>query len=1074
MSLDRRDTIAIPQPRGYPIIGNVLEVTGDVPINRIIQLGKQYGEIFRLTILGRRLVLVSSQALADELCDEKRFHKYVSAPLAELRDGVHDGLFTAHDGEANWTTAHRTLTPAFNPLNVATMFDDMKDIASQLVLKFARYGQSYRIPVTKDLTALTLDTIALCSMDYRFNSFYTEEEHPFIQAMVSFLKHADVRARRPPWLRALYSSDEAQWQADIACMRDLSETLVKERRDNPKDSKDLLNAMINGKDPKTGECLPESSIIDNLITFLVAGHETTSGMLSYCFYCLLKNPDACRKAQEEVDKVIGMSGVQYEHLNQLPYITAVLRETARLYSTAPGFAVTPNNPNGEVLAGKYFLEAGEPALIVLHNVHRDPAVFGDDAEEFRPERMLDENFDKLPSNSWKPFGNGARGCIGRGFAWQEMMLVMPTLLQYFNFSMDDPQYDLQTAFTLTIKPKDFYMRASLREGWTARKIEQHLSGSSKFDVSKAPGAPTATNEAHGESGKPVTILYGSNSGTCEVLANTLAADARAHGFSASAVKTLDSAKQNLPTDEPVVIVTASYEGEPADDASHFYNWLQHLEPGTKLDTKFAVFGCGHSDWKKTFHRVPTAIDNFLEKAGSTRLCSMGTADAAKGDMMSAFQAWEDDTLWPALQKHYGAEDEATAAKSLGQSVSVEVFSKRASHLRADVAEAKVVAVKTLTTPDVAEKHHVELQLPSDMTYRAGDYLAVLPLNLPGVVHRIMTRFSLPWDAMLHITSKTGTTLPTDHPVSAQNLFSAYLELSQPATKRNLAMLIEASPDDATKSQLSTLSEHFEAEITAKRTSLLALLERFPKIPLPLSAFISSLISMRVRQYSISSSPLSNSNNATLTFAVIDEPSTSGQGRHIGVASNYLSQLKAGDIVHVAVKPSHAAFHLPPSPETTPVIMVAAGAGLAPFRGFIQERAAQIGSGRKLAAAHLYFGCRHPDKDNLYSEEIAFWEKMGAVVTHRSFSQLPEQSGGHKHIDGVFLEDKDSLIPLWEAGARIYVCGSRGLGESVKQAFLKMAREKGIAEGRIDAEDDEKLEKWFESLRNERYSTDVFA
>lgn len=313
-------------------------------------------------------------------------------------------------------------------------------------------------------------------MDYRFNSFYTDDEHPFIAAMVSFLKYADVRTKRPSWMRSFYSSDETKWKSDIAYMRNLSAELVQQRRDNPKESKDLLNAMINGKDPKTGNMLPDESIVDNMITFLIAGHETTSGMLSYCFYCLLKNPDAYRRAQEEVDRVIGKDSIQYQHLSRLPYITAVLRETARLFATAPAFTLTPRSPQGEVIGGKYFVAQGEPAVIILHNVHRDPAVYGDDAEDFKPERMLDENFEKLPPNSWKPFGNGSRGCIGRPFAWQEMMLVLPMLLQYFNFSLDDPQYALQTAFTLTIKPKDLYIRSTLREGWTARRIEQHLNG----------------------------------------------------------------------------------------------------------------------------------------------------------------------------------------------------------------------------------------------------------------------------------------------------------------------------------------------------------------------------------------------------------------------------------------------------------------------------------------------------------------------------------------------------------------------------------------------------------------------
>ncbi|KAK4508329.1 hypothetical protein PRZ48_002067 [Zasmidium cellare] len=1073
MALDKRDAEPIPHPPTLPFIGNILDMNTELPILKLHDLGKQYGEIFSLYIGSRRRMFVSSQALANELCDEKRYHKSVAEGLHQLRNGIGDGLFTAFDEEENWMTAHRVLVPAFGPLNISGMFDSMKDIASQLVMKWARHGTSHKIAVPEDFTRLTLDTLALCAMDYRFNSFYTEEMHPFVAAMVNFLKYAEIRAKRPALLTPFYKADEAKWQADIEYMRNLSKELVQNRLDHPREVKDLLNAMVNGKDPQTGKHLPEKAIINNMITFLIAGHETTSGMLSFTFYYLLKNPEAYRKAQEEVDRVVGRESVTLEHLSKLPYITAVLREALRLQPTAPGFTLTPRSEQGDTLGGKYFIPPGEPILVLLHNVHRDPAVYGEDAEEFRPERMLDENFNKLPPNSWKPFGNGARGCIGRPFAWQEMMLVLAMTLQYFNFTPDDPQYSLQISSTLTIKPKDFYMRASVREGWTARAIEQSLTGQQPVSASpsRAPSAPAADDQ----NGKPLTILYGSNSGTCESLAQTIAADAPAHGFSATSVSTLDSAKQQLPTDEPVVIVTASYEGQPCDNASHFYNWLENLQPDDKLNVNYAVFGCGHSDWKQTFHRIPTTIDSMLEKAGGKKICDIGLTDAAKGAMMSDFQNWEDQTLWPALKKHFGGGDEeadSAGIASISQSVSIEVFNRRASHLRSDVSEAKVIAAKTLTAPGIPEKKHIEIQLPSDMTYRAGDYCAVLPLNPPETVHRVMTRFSLPWDAMLKISSRTGTQLPTEHPISAANLFAAYLELSQPATKRNIAMLIEASRDEKTKATLTALTtsdDHFQTSITDKRISLLDLLEQHPSIPLPLSAFVASLISMRVRQYSISSSPLSDPTKLSLTFAILDEPSFSGRGRHVGVASHYLSTLTPGDIVHVSIRPSHKSFHLPTDPENVPVIMIAAGAGLAPFRGFIQERAAQIASGRKLAPAHLYFGCRQPNKDDLYHDELAFWESMSAVSVHRSYSQIPE---GPKHIHEVLLADKERIVELWDQGAKVYVCGSRGLGESVKGACMEIAGESAKARGMTGSE--EAVGRWFESIRNERFSTDVFA
>ncbi len=319
-------------------------------------------------------------------------------------------------------------------------------------------------------------------------------------------------------------------------------------------------------------------------------------------------------------------------------------------------------------------------------------------------------------------------------------MVTAMLLQYFDFAPQDQSYRLQIKSTLTIKPKDFFMRATLREGWTATKIERSLSGSIRTPAS-SKSQPAASSKPKTE-GLPLSILYGSNSGTCEAFAQTLAADAGAKGFNAS-VQTLDSAKQSLPSGQPVVIITASYEGEPCDNAAHFYDWLQNMKDGEHIESDYAVFGCGHSDWSKTFHKIPSSIDALLEQHGGSRMCARGSADAAKGDMMSAFQSWEDDVFWPAVQKKYGVSDADGASEAVGQGLTISVTSQRASRLRADVSEAKVVETRLLTAPGVPEKRHIELQLPSEMTYRAGDYLAVLPLNPTETVHRVLSRQACP-------------------------------------------------------------------------------------------------------------------------------------------------------------------------------------------------------------------------------------------------------------------------------------------------------------------------------------------
>jgi cytochrome P450/NADPH-cytochrome P450 reductase len=128
---------------------------------QIPSLRRTPGPIFKLSLLGKERLFAGSVELANELCDEKRFCKSVSGPLEQVRNGIGDGLFTAYHGEHNWGVAHRTLVPAFGPIGIKDMFDEMYDIGTQLVAKWARMGPEVAINVTDDYTRLTLDSIAL-------------------------------------------------------------------------------------------------------------------------------------------------------------------------------------------------------------------------------------------------------------------------------------------------------------------------------------------------------------------------------------------------------------------------------------------------------------------------------------------------------------------------------------------------------------------------------------------------------------------------------------------------------------------------------------------------------------------------------------------------------------------------------------------------------------------------------------------------------------------------------------------------------------------------------------------------
>jgi len=266
-------TTPIPQPKETFLIGNATEVDPNFFLSSLQRLQKLYGYIYRLNILGTKLVVVSSQEIINFICDESKFDKKVAEAVNELRNVGGDGLFTAHTSEPNWKLAHKILMPAFGPQAIRDMFPSMMDICSQLILRWERFvGEE--IDVSDSLTRLTLDTIALCSFNYRFNSFYQEKRHRFVDAMINILEESGRRIRRFSLQNTLMIRTTRRYFDDITYLHSLCDEIVQQRRENPNNNNDLLNRMINGKDPDTGYQLSDENIRYQMITFLVAGHET--------------------------------------------------------------------------------------------------------------------------------------------------------------------------------------------------------------------------------------------------------------------------------------------------------------------------------------------------------------------------------------------------------------------------------------------------------------------------------------------------------------------------------------------------------------------------------------------------------------------------------------------------------------------------------------------------------------------------------------------------------------------------------------------------------------------------------
>ena len=415
-------------------------------------------------MMGAPIVIVSGHDLVDELSDEKRFDKVVRGPLRRVRSVAGDGLFTADTSEPNWSKAHNILLQPFGNRAMQSYHPSMLDIAEQLVQKWSRLNGDDEIDVVHDMTALTLDTIGLCGFDYRFNSFYRRDYHPFVESLVRSLETI-MMTRGLPLENLWMQKRKRDLTGDVAFMNKMVDEIIAERRSNAaaaEGKKDMLGAMMTGVDRASGEQLDDVNIRYQINTFLIAGHETTSGLLSCAIYALLKHPDVLKKAYDEVDRVLGAdvnARPTYQQVTQLTYITQILKEALRLWPPAPAYGIAPLQD--ETIGGKYKLKKGTFVTVLALALHRDPAVWGPNPDAFNPDNFTREAEAARPVNAWKPFGNGQRACIGRGFAMHEAALALGMILQRFKL-IDHERYQMRLKETLTIKPDGFKIKVRPR------------------------------------------------------------------------------------------------------------------------------------------------------------------------------------------------------------------------------------------------------------------------------------------------------------------------------------------------------------------------------------------------------------------------------------------------------------------------------------------------------------------------------------------------------------------------------------------------------------------------------------
>lgn len=419
------------------------------------------GPLFKINVLGHQIVFVCNVALLEEICDETRFRKCVTGPVVEIRYSVHDSLFTAyHKEEKSWGIAHRIMYPHVTQEATDAVFNDMAEVIPDLTKKWAA-KPNQRTKPTEDMDLILLSSCMKCFFNQRVRVFDDKKAHDKALATVEAWEGATMEAMkrptRPKFLNWLYQGKFARMTKTL---RAYATEIANTRRNNPDQArKDMLDAILNGSDPETGEKLKDSQVVDEIVTIFI-GAATAANLVSYGLYYLMENPEAHKKACEEIDRVVGDGPIELAHLKQLNYVEACLRETIRLSATAPGFNIEPIPSDNEAPimlgGGEYQIPHDQPMIAILNAVNRDPAVFGEDSEAFRPERVLGEKWDKLPAAAKKGFGNGKRECIGKIWAWQWSFFTLASIIKDVSFELEDKNYELHANGAFSIKPLDMW------------------------------------------------------------------------------------------------------------------------------------------------------------------------------------------------------------------------------------------------------------------------------------------------------------------------------------------------------------------------------------------------------------------------------------------------------------------------------------------------------------------------------------------------------------------------------------------------------------------------------------------
>lgn len=508
----------------------------------------------------------------------------------------------------------------------------------------------------------------------------------------------------------------------------------------------------------------------------------------------------------------------------------------------------------------------------------------------------------------------------------------------------------------------------------------------------------------------VTVLYGSQTGNARGLAENFHAAAAEHGLNAKLTSLADYNPRQLLKERHVVILVSTHgEGDPPDDAEILHEFLFANKSPDLSQLNFAVLALGDSSYEQ-FCQTGIEFDQQLEKLGANRLVKRVDCDL---DFVQDAEQWQHQAIEKLAEEVEPPSSSNVVPMANYQQASIERYSRQ------NPFKAEIITLQKITTDESAKNiYHLELSLEnSGIKYSPGDSLAVSANNPIQHVQALIEQLGLDATTSVEIQGQSLT---------LKQALIGHKEISL-LNRKFLKYLAELTKNNAL---LDTVNSQTKFEQYVGSRQLIDVIKKYP-IDLSAQQLIEHLPGITPRSYSIASSQLANPDEVHLTVALVET-----QDDRTGLVSGELCQhAVVGDFVDVYVEPNNH-FKLPESPET-PIIMIGPGTGVAPFRGFLQEREALQQGGENW----LFFGNPNFADDFLYQLE---WQKhiKTGVLNHIDLAFSRDQS--EKIYVQHRLQEQAAEVWLWlERGAYIYLCGDKNrMAKDVEQTLLIIIQQQG--------------------------------